>query len=165
MTPLLPVLAGIAVAMASGAPAAAETAKPAEAQSDADRYCRNIGDAAAEARVQWQAKRLREVEQEVEARIAALEAKRAELEAWVRRREALLASAEESVVAIYAKMRPDAAAQQLVTMDGGTAAAILAKLNARNASAILNEMAPERAAGLADAIAGKRDDEADGKKS
>ncbi len=173
---LLPVLACAAGMAGCGPALAAEEAGAANLRAaapgmdpasltDADRYCLNIADAAADARAAWQARKLRELEEQVEARLALLEAKQAELADWVRRREALLASAEEGVVAIYGRMRPDAAARQLTSMEGDVAAAILAKLNARVASAILNEMEPARAAGLADTISGARTPPAGGKGS
>ncbi len=51
-------------------------------------------------------------------------------------------------------MEPDAAALQLVAMDEETAAALLMKRESQNASAILNDMPPEKAARLAAGIAG-----------
>jgi flagellar motility protein MotE (MotC chaperone) len=114
----------------------------------AQEYCINIADDAADARAAWQAKTLKELEKELDARIAALEAKRAEYESWLARREAFLEKAENGLVEIYSKMKPDAAAQQLALLDEETAAAIIMKLNARSASTILNEMDPSRAAKL-----------------
>ncbi len=124
-------------------------------------YCAGIADAAADARFAWQKEQLATLEREVEARIARLEEKRAEYETWMKRREAFLAKADEGVVALYAKMRPDAAAPQLATMQEEAAAAILVKLNARTASAILAEMEAARAAGLARRMSdlGRRKDE------
>ena len=124
-------------------------------------YCASIADAAADARFAWQKEQLAVLEREVEARIARLEEKRAEYETWLKRREAFLAKADEGVVALYAKMRPDAAAPQLATMPEDAAAAILTKLNARAASAILAEMEAARAAGLARRMSdlGRRKDE------
>jgi flagellar motility protein MotE (MotC chaperone) len=52
------------------------------------------------------------------------------------------------VIAIYAQMKPNAAAQHLSAMEDAMASAILAKLSPRTASAILNEMEPARAAQL-----------------
>ena len=83
-----------------------------------------------------------------------LERKKAEFEQWVKRREEFLKKADESVVAIYSQMRPDAASQQIAAMDPEAAAAILAKLSPRIASAILNEMNPAAAAQLTNAMAG-----------
>lgn len=129
-------------------PVTAAATAPAAPQSDAQQYCGNIADAAADARFAWQAKTIADLNKQLDERIAALEAKRAELEDWLHKREDMLARAEDSVVAIYAKMRPEAAALQLATVDAETAVAVLAKLNSRTASAILNEMDPARAANL-----------------
>lgn len=112
-------------------------------------YCAGIADAAADARFAWQKEQLAALEKQVEERIARLEAKRAEYESWLARRNAFLSKADEGVVAIYTKMRPDAAALQLANMPDESAAAILTKLNARTASAILSEMEAARAAQLA----------------
>lgn len=122
--------------------------------ANAAQYCSNLGDAVADTRVALQAKALEEMRLQLEEQVAALEAKRAEYESWLTRREAFAEQAEESVVAIYSQMRPDAAALQIAVMDPGSAAAILAKLNPRTASAILNEMEPAAAAQLTATIAG-----------
>ncbi|WP_420846328.1 MotE family protein [Microvirga brassicacearum] len=92
------------------------------------------------------------MEKEIEGRIKVLEAKRVEFEEWLARRNDFLAKADEKVVSIYARMRPDAAAVQLANMDIEIAAAILAKLNPRASSAVLNEMEPARAAQLTNVI-------------
>jgi flagellar motility protein MotE (MotC chaperone) len=150
-------LAAVAVA-ASLNSAAAEEPVPAPEQaapaSDAQKFCANIADAAADARFAWQAKTLRDLESEVEAAAAALEAKRAELQDWVTRRDEFQKLAQQSVVDIYAKMRPEAAAAQLSALDERTAAAVLIKLNSRVASAILAEMDTPRAVSLAEVISG-----------
>ncbi len=117
-------------------------------------YCTNIGDAAQEARAAWRLKILNDIESRIEARMAALDAKRQQVEAWMRRREEFIEQAQKSLVDIYTKMRPDASAQQLSMLDDETAAAILLKLNPRTASTILNEIEPARAARLAAVIAG-----------
>jgi flagellar motility protein MotE (MotC chaperone) len=132
----------------------AATAKNIEAIKDpkANQYCANIADAAADARFAWQKETLASLEKEIEGRIKLLEQKRAEYEEWLRRRNDFLAKADESVVAIYSRMRPDAAALQLANMHDDTAAAILAKLSPRSASAVLNEMEPARAAQLTNVI-------------
>jgi flagellar motility protein MotE (MotC chaperone) len=124
--------------------------------SDATEYCKNITDAALDARVAWQQKQLEASEAKLRERIAELEAKRAEYEKWLKLREDFLKKAEDNVVEIYSGMNPDAAAQQIASMSDETAAAVLAKLRVRTASAILNEMEPGRAAHLADTLAGMR---------
>ncbi|KMO29865.1 MgtE protein [Methylobacterium variabile] len=175
---LLLAVAGPALA-AGGAPAsdpAKDAAKRAMAARDAPKeptaqefvakepgktgYCATIADAAADARFAWQKEQLAALEKQVEERIRRLEEKRAEYEAVVQRRKEFLAKAEESVVAVYAKMRADAAALQLSNMPEDNAAAILVKLNARTASAVLAEMEASRAAALARrmAEAGRRKD-------
>ena len=122
-------------------------------------YCANIADAAADARFAWQKEQLAALERQVEERIRALEEKRAEYETWLKRRNEFLAKADESVVAVYAKMKPDAAALQFANMPEENAAALLTKLNARAASAILSEMEATRAASLARKMtdAGRKD--------
>ncbi|MBX9931909.1 MAG: MotE family protein [Methylobacterium sp.] len=127
----------------------AETAKAAEAAPKQSGYCASIADAAADARFAWQKEQLAALEKQVEERIKRLEEKRAEYESWLSRRDAFLAKADEGVVAIYTKMRADAAALQLANMPDESAAAILTKLNARTASAILSEMEAARASQLA----------------
>lgn len=121
---------------------------------EARQYCVNISNPAADARFAWQTATLQDLQLQLEESVVALETKRAEYEEWLARREKFLAQAKEDVVAIYSRMRPDAAAIQLAAMDDETAAAVLAKLKARNSSAILNEMDPARAAQLTNTLAG-----------
>ena len=125
-----------------------------EPASDQLRYCEAIHDTAREARAAWQAQALREIEERIEARLADLARERAAYEDYIARREEFLRRAEEAVIEIYARMRPDAAAAQLAAMDNQTASAVIAKLNPRQASAILNEMEPGRAALLTRTVAG-----------
>ena len=115
-------------------------------------YCANMADAAADARFVLQKAELAKMEKELEGRLKILEAKRAEYEEWLRRRDEVLTKADETVVAIYSRMRPDAAALQLINMEEEIAAAVIARLNPRVASAVLNEMEPARAAQLANII-------------
>jgi flagellar motility protein MotE (MotC chaperone) len=137
----------------------AALAQGAEAGSKGNQYCANIADAAADARFALQKQALADMEKEIEGRLKVLEAKRAEYEEWLRRRNEVLEKADETIVLIYSRMRPDAAALQLTNMDEEIAAAVIAKLNPRVASAVLNEMEPGRAAQLANVItdAPKRD--------
>ena len=111
-------------------------------------YCLNIADAAADARLAWQKKTLADLEQEIAKRVELLEAKTAEYQKWLARRDEFSKKAQENVVTIYSRMKPDAAAAQLVAMDEEMAAAVLTKLDPRNASAILNEMEATQAARL-----------------
>lgn len=156
-----------AAAKPTEAPKAPEPQKAAVANPDpkTSQYCTNIADAAADARFAWQKQTLATLEQEIEQRIKVLEQKRAEYEEWLRRRNEFLAKADESIVAIYSRMRPDAAALQLANMNDDVAAAIIAKLNPRSASAVLNEMEPARAAQLTNILTDKPKQAQDSEKS
>ncbi len=112
-------------------------------------FCTNIKDAASEARAAFRLKKLKEVEKQIEERIAALEEKSQEIKSWLERRENFIEKAQNQLVDIYKLMRPDAAALQISALDEMTAAAILLKLKPRTASTILNEMDAKTAARLA----------------
>ena len=127
------------------------------ADTVAAQYCNNIADAAGDARFARQAAALAALERDIEERLARLEAKRAEYQDWLDRREKFLKTAEEGLIAIYTQMKPDAASAQLSIMDEMTAAAILSKLPPRTASAILNEMDAAKAAQLTNIMAGLAD--------
>ena len=147
------VLAGFAATSAKAETAPAAPAASG-ASSDAEKFCTNIGDAASDARFAWEARTLKDLKAEIEAATAALEAKRAELQESLARRDEFQKRAEQNVTEIYSKMRPEAAAAQLAALDERTAAAVLIKLNSRAASAILGEMDIPRAVSLAELIAG-----------
>ncbi|WP_024587694.1 MotE family protein [Aliihoeflea sp. 2WW] len=121
--------------------------------NDVERFCTNITDAARDQRYALQAEELRSLQAEVDARIAALEEKRAEYEEWLDRRETFLAKARENVVDIYGRMRPDAAAERLTELGPELAAGILMKLDARKAGIIMNEMETKAAAGVTSIMA------------
>jgi flagellar motility protein MotE (MotC chaperone) len=111
-------------------------------------FCTNIADAARDRRYALQLEELEALKKDIDSRVAQLEAKRAEYEEWLRRREEFMASAEKGVVDIYSKMKPDAAAERLADVEPMLAAAILMKLNTRQAGVILNEMNRKAAAEL-----------------
>lgn len=113
---------------------------------DIARFCTNIADAARERRYALQKAELQSLRDEIEQRIKILEDKRAELEMWTERRDRFASAASQDLVDVYAKMRPDAAAQRMEKLPSELSAALLIKLNARAAGTILNEMSPERAA-------------------
>ena len=133
-------------------------AAPAAASADSDvaLFCSNVADPAVDARLAWQIKELEKAESLLRERIAEVEAKRAEYEKWMVLRDDFLKKAEASVVEIYSRMKPDAAASQIAGMADETAAAVLAKLSPRSSSAIFNEMDTARAARLADLLGGMR---------
>ena len=124
-----------------------------ETGTEVERFCSNIADAARDRRYVLQTEELQALQREVDKRIKLLEEKRAEYEAWLKRREDFLAKAEDGVVKIYSGMRPDAAAERLEEMDAALAAGILMKLEARKAGVILNEMERKKAAMLTGVMA------------
>lgn len=136
-------------------PAATETAAlpepvlvdPAK-QSEIQRFCSNIADAARDRRYALQAKELKELQAEIDKRMALLDEKRVEYEGWLKRREEFLDKAEDNIVQIYSRMKPDAAAERLEVLRAELAAGILMKLDARKAGTILNEMDSKAAATL-----------------
>jgi flagellar motility protein MotE (MotC chaperone) len=135
-------------------PAPAQAAAPAD--NEVALFCNNVADPAVDARLAWQLKELEKAESLLRERIAEVEAKRAEYEKWMALRDDFLKKAEASVVEIYSRMKPDAAATQIAGMADETAAAVLAKLSPRSSSAIFNEMETGRAAHLADLLGGMR---------
>ena len=125
-------------------------------ENEVAQFCSNVADPAVDARLAWQLKELEKAESLLRERIAEVEAKRAEYEKWMALRDEFLKKAEASVVEIYSRMKPDAAAIQIAGMADETAAAVLAKLSPRSSSAIFNEMESARAAHLADLLGGMR---------
>jgi flagellar motility protein MotE (MotC chaperone) len=119
-------------------------------------YCTNIVDAAADARVAWQRKLLKDAGADIDKRIAMLDEKTNEYRKWLARRDDFIKKANETVVSFYGNitMKVDAAALQIAALDEETAAAILTKLDSKRASAILNNMEPTHAAKLTATIIG-----------
>jgi flagellar motility protein MotE (MotC chaperone) len=148
-TALSVVAAGV-IALSTAAPAATQaTGELAGRTSDEiERFCGNIVDEARDRRYAIQAAELVKLQKDVDERIARLEEKRAEYQGWLERREAFMKRAQENVVQIYTKMKPDAAASQLSELRAEIAASILMKLDARVSSVILNEMETKAAAAL-----------------
>ena len=143
---------GLAVLAVTGNMAGAQDL-PGKMTDEVSEFCANIVDAARDRRYAVQTKELENLRGEIDERIAALEAKRAEYEKWLSRRKEVIEAAEDSVVGIYSRMRPDAAAERMEKLDASLAAAILLKLNHRQAGIILNEMDSRAAAQLTSIIA------------
>ncbi len=145
---------------ASRAKAAAEKSSADKSmEADVSRFCAAVAPSIAAARIAWQTKRLTELDAQVRQRIADLEKTEASARDWIAKRDALMAAASDGLVAIFAKMQPEAAAGQLSAMDDRMAAAILGKLKPNAASAILGEMEAERASrlvGVLSAVEGKK---------
>jgi flagellar motility protein MotE (MotC chaperone) len=131
----------------------AGAAAPAATADEVQRFCTNISDAARDRRYALQAKELERLKSEIDERMKALETKRKEYEEWLKRRDDFLSKAEDNVVKIYAKMKPDAAAERLAEVKVELAAGILMKLDTRQASTILNEMDSKAAATITGVMA------------
>jgi len=128
-----------------------QAAKPPQ---DSELYCKNIAEAASDARIKWQTWKLISLEAQLRGRIEELQRREREFENWVKRREDLLSEVEDQVVSIIGRMRPEAAAAQLSTTDEEAAVGVLLKLKSRIASSILDEMEPSRAAQLTQSMMG-----------
>ena len=120
----------------------------------AQQYCYNTSESANDARFAWQAKKIKELETQLEQKAQQLEAKTEQYKQWLERRDEFARKAHEKLVGFYARMRPDAAAIQIATLDEEMAAAVMMKLETKAASQIMGEMDPERAAKIATIISG-----------
>lgn len=154
-------LAGV-LALAAAIPASGQNfpLSGTESASEVEKFCTGIADAARDRRYTLQAMELKKLQEDVDKRIAALEAKRKEYQEWMERRETFLEKAQDNVVKIYASMKPDAAAERLAVLNVELAAGILMKLESRKAGVILNEMNTKAAAALTGimASAARRED-------
>ncbi|MBA9083364.1 MULTISPECIES: MotE family protein [Bartonella] len=115
---------------------------------EVERFCDNIGSQAADARFQLQRQQLQQLRDQIDERVKTLEEKRREYEVWLEKRNEFLSMAEDSLVEIISKMRPDAAAAQLALMSDLVAASLVLKLSPKISSAIMNELPPEKSAEL-----------------
>ena len=142
--------AALALTIATSGPGVTE-AQPAAAPGTSDeiqRFCGNVADAARDRRYMIQTLELEALKAEIATRVAQLETKRAEYEKWMTLRQKFMDHASESVVKIYARMKPDAAAERLAAMKAELAAAILLKLETKQSGLIMNEMERTMAAKL-----------------
>lgn len=129
-----------------------------EAQ-DLLRFCSNIADPARERRYALKQAELEGLQAEIDERMARLEERRAAYEEWRSKRDEFVLQAQDSLVAIYSRMRPDAAAERLQLLGPPLAAAIVMRLKPSLAGTILNEMDADAAARVSSVIAasGARD--------
>ena len=118
------------------------------------KYCFNNSDAAHDAKVARQIKQIRTLEKRLKETADLLARRKKEIEKWVIRREKFVGKMTTSLVKIYSIMEPEAAAAQIAVVDYDIAISILTRLKPREASAILNEMKPERAGRLVNVIIG-----------
>ena len=144
-----------AAATTLGATQTQAASKPAasKAQLGGGAFCETIKDVAREKRYALKTKELNVLKAAIEERIEALAKKRSEFEEWRAKRDSFSQKAQDHLVEVYAKMRPDAAASRLQVLDKVLAAAILMKLPASKASVIFNEMKVEDAADITQIIA------------
>jgi flagellar motility protein MotE (MotC chaperone) len=119
-----------------------------------ENFCGAVASSAASTRLAWQEERVKALQAQMVVKIAELEAKEVDVRDWVQKREQLLSRANESLIAIYSKMKPEAASAQISAMDDDSATAILLKLKPAIASAVMGEMDAARAARLSDLLSG-----------
>lgn len=97
--------------------AAPKTVAAPTTQMPKDDYCANIADLAADARYVLQMKTLEELQGKIEQKIVLLEAKRAESEAFLKKRDEAIKETRQDLVNIFSKMKPDVAAAQFEILD------------------------------------------------
>jgi flagellar motility protein MotE (MotC chaperone) len=120
-------------------------------------YCTNVIDQARDQRYVLQKQDLEKLQQDVDNRIAVMEARKAEYEDWLKRRNDFLKQAEANLVNVYKTMKADAAAPQLQEIEAGIAAAIIMKLPPRQSGLILAEMDAKKAATIASIMSSATD--------
>jgi flagellar motility protein MotE (MotC chaperone) len=120
----------------------------------ASQYCMNVRDAAESARMEQQRGSLAKAQRDIDERIALLTTKTTEYQQWLNKRDEFLKKANDTLVEIYSRLKPEAAAAQMLAMNEGVAAAIISKMTPKTAGAILSEMDAGRAARLSSYLAG-----------
>lgn len=121
---------------------------------ETQQYCGNIANVIAVARVELQQKRLSELEQQLQQRLAELQTRRSQFQELLDRYDALIKKTDETLITVYSKMKPESAAIQIANLDDELAASLLLQLKPKNSSAILSEMDAFHAALLAKKIVG-----------
>lgn len=120
-------------------------------------YCTNVIDQARDQRYLLQKQDLEKLQQDIDNRIAVMEARKAEYEDWLKRRNDFMKQAEANLVNVYKTMKADAAAPQLQEINAGIAAAIIMKLPPRQSGLILAEMDAKKAATIASIMSSATD--------
>jgi len=135
-------------------------AKPQAVEPDmslARQYCRVVGNDALAAKLAEERRRAEDLKRQIETKIGELEAATAEQKKWLQLRKEFQEKATDNLVAVYALMDAEAAAQRLTNVTDDVAAAILLKLPAKATSAILAEMQSDKAGRLTAYLAGSAD--------
>lgn len=120
-------------------------------------YCTNVIDQARDQRYVMQKQDLEKLQEDVDNRIAVMEARKAEYEDWLKRRNDFMQQAEANLVNVYKTMKADAAAPQLEEINPGLAAAIIMKLPPRQSGLILAEMDAKKAGMVASIMSSAAD--------
>ncbi len=118
--------------------------------------CANVAASIEATHLEQKRRTLAEIEKNIAARLEALETRKNELKAQIDKIDAFEQRVNESLVAFYTGMKPDAAAAHIGELEDDTAAALLLKLKTRISAKILNEMSAVRGAALAKRIARQR---------
>ncbi len=126
---------------------------PAAPTTPANQYCMNVREAAESAQIAKERNNLLKAQHEIDERITVLTAKTAEYQQWLKKRDDFLKQANDGLVEIYLKIKPDAAAAQMMVMNEEVAASIISKMPPKAASAILGEMDAARAVRLSSYLA------------
>ena len=130
-----------------------QSSSPSVDQVDAESFCTNISDLAAEQRYAWQVHNLVALQKDIDERLEKLEALRSDVKGWIAKRDKVLGEVKEHIVSVYERMRPEAAAERLAAVDDEVAIGLLAKMKPRVVSAILNEMDAIKASDLTQEMA------------
>ena len=109
-------------------------------EADFSSYCKAVAEITVAYDVARDRTELRRMAEDISVSAAELETKIATLKDWVGRRDSFIARAQDTLVKIFNSMQPEAAAVQLAAMVEETSAAVILKLDAKAAAAILGEM-------------------------
>ena len=115
-------------------------------------YCENNIPNSDEGRRAWQFQQLKELEARIDDKATKLDILRRTVEEMIMSQKKAETRANDVLVALYARMRPDAAAAQMSSMDAGVAGVILSALDPNIASKIVNEMESDVAARITQTI-------------
>lgn len=121
------------------------------------RYCKVAAPTAERARLEKDRREVEAAALELDKRIEALKEATTQHKEWLAKRTAFQAQAQEALVRMYARMKPEAAAAQIGEMDIVAAAAVLSRMESKSAGAILAEIEPVRAGRISSIIAGAAD--------
>lgn len=121
-------------------------------EDEIKKFCLNLQDPIQQNYFAVQTKKLQALKKELDQRIALLDKKKKEYETWLTKRNEFLNKAKASLINILSKMDPEEAALKLDKIDDLSAASLLLKLKPRIASAIMNNLSPEKAAYLSEII-------------